>query len=71
KKKSRKSITVNLPPDDAEKFENLKKALWKEEDAAVMKWCFDKVYKSNKKKIKRILEERERIEEEKRRIGTL
>lgn len=71
KRKSKKSVTVNIPQKDIEKFEKLKKALWKTEDSAVLKWCFEKIYESKESQIERILKERDRIEEEKRRIGTL
>lgn len=71
KHKRSKSITIKIYDDDVNKFEQLKKALWVENDSEVVKKCLDKVYKSNKKKIERIIEERSRIEEVKNSIGTL
>ena len=70
--KVQKSVSAKIiGAEDVEKFEEIKRALWTEYDSDVVKWCLDKAYRANKKKIKMIIAERERIEEEKRRIGTL
>ena len=70
--KVQKSVSAKIiGAEDVEKFEEIKQALWTEHDSDVVKWCLEKAYRANKKKIKMIIAERERIEEEKKRIGTL
>lgn len=75
KKKMCKSVTAKIMDDeqenDVEKFEEIKRALWTDVDSDVVKWAIRQAYKSNRKKIKRIIEERNRIEEVKNSIESL
>jgi hypothetical protein len=69
--KRSKSITVKIYGEDVDQFEKLKAAMWAEADSIVLKNLINIVYKSKKRKIEGIIEERNRIEELKNSIGSL